>query len=60
MTANESWQIVLFNSGNNTEIILGMLSDEITTRYLLMSLTQHNLHKDYTYYARHIQIHKIS
>lgn len=60
MIANESWQIVLFNSGNNTEIILGMLSDEITTRYLLMSLTQHNLNNDYTYYARHIQIHKLT
>lgn len=60
MTANESWQIVLFNSGNNTEIILGMLSDEMTTRYLLMSLAQHNLNSDYTYYARHIQIHKLT
>jgi hypothetical protein len=59
MITNEYWQIILFNESDSSEMSLGLLKDEMTTRYLLMNLAKYNLNKDYVYFARHIQLHKL-
>lgn len=59
MIANEYWQVIMFNETSGNETCIGFLKDELTTRYLLMNLAKYNLNKDYVFFARHIQLHKL-
>ena len=41
------------------EMPIGLLSDEITTRYVINQLAQFNQNPNHIYFARHITLHKL-
>jgi hypothetical protein len=56
---SEYYQVILMLMDTKEEMSIGLLSDEITTRYVINQLAQFNLNPNHIYFARHITLHKL-
>jgi hypothetical protein len=58
MTMSEYYEVILMIMDTKKEMSIGLLSDEITTRYVINQLAQFNQNCNHVYFARHITLHK--
>jgi len=56
---SEYYQVILMLMDTKEEMPIGLLSDEITTRYVINQLAQFNQNPNHIYFARHITLHKL-
>ena len=56
---SEYYQVILMFMDSKQEMSIGLLHDEMTTRYLLYQLTTYNTNRNNIYFARHITLHKL-
>jgi hypothetical protein len=55
---SEYYQVILMLMDTKQEMSIGLLHDEITTRYLILQFAICNQNPNHIYFARHITLHK--
>jgi len=56
---SEYYQVILMLMDTKQEMSIGLLQDEISTRYLINQLAMFNKNPNHIYFARHITLHKL-